>query len=184
LIGDYVDGFGNKLSMMAYANATVQPKRNDPSTYGGLAEGYGLVRFNVPERTITMECWPRWVDVTSADAWQYKHWPVVTTQDEQYAREPIAYLPDIEVVGVDNPVVQVIHTASGELLYTKRWNGNLVRPHTFLEGEHTVRVGEQPGRMIELTGLASSRERGGTVVRANLNNGAKPWPASTLLERD
>lgn len=181
LIGDYIDGFGNKLSMMAYANATVQPRRNDPSTYGGLAEGYGLVRFNTDTRSITMECWPRWIDVTAADAWQYKHWPVTVTQDEQYGREPIAVLPVIEIEGVDEPVVQVIHTATGELLYTKRWSGSTVAAHTFLEGEHTIRIGEQPGQMVELTGLLSTRQPQGDVIRVDLSD-ARPWPAATLLK--
>lgn len=181
LIGDYVDGFGNKISMMAYANATVQPKRNDPSTWGGLAEGYGLIRFNTNERTITMECWPRWIDVTSDNAWQYKHWPLTVTQDEQYGREPMAFLPTINISGVEEPVVQVIHSSTGELLYTKRWDSSAVTAHTFIEGEHTVRIGEQPGQMVEINGLQSSRERGGRTVNVNLDN-AEPWPAETLMK--
>lgn len=186
LLGDHVDGLGNRVSMLAYANATRQPDPDDPSSFGGLAEGYGLVRFNTRERTVTMECWPRSIDVTAADAWQYEQWPITVTQDEQYGRAPTGWLPRIEVRGVADPVVQVVHDATGELLYTKRWQGSVVEAHTFADGAHTVRVGEQPGGMVELTGLlpVSADERGvddrdSIVVR--IGEDAEPWPAGVLI---
>ena len=63
--GDYLDGFNNKISMMAYVN----PESNSK---GG---GYGLVRFNKKDKTTTFECWPRYVDVTQPDAQQFEGWP-------------------------------------------------------------------------------------------------------------
>ncbi|QDU58446.1 alkaline phosphatase D family protein [Aeoliella mucimassa] len=65
LTGDYLDGFGNKITMHAYANA-------EP---GDRAEGYGLVRFDKQASTATFECWPREADVTKPDAEQFKGWP-------------------------------------------------------------------------------------------------------------
>lgn len=64
--GDYLDGFGNKITMHAYANPD--------SGYDG--EGYGLVRFNKSAATATLECWPRTVDVTQPSARQFPGWPV------------------------------------------------------------------------------------------------------------
>ncbi len=64
--GDYLDGFNNKISMMAYVN----PESNSK---GG---GYGLVRFNKKDQTSTFECWPRYVDVTSSEAKQFEGWPI------------------------------------------------------------------------------------------------------------
>lgn len=63
--GDYLDGFNNKISMMAYVNP-------ESASKGG---GYGLIRFNKKEKEVTFECWPRYVDVTSSDAAQFEGWP-------------------------------------------------------------------------------------------------------------
>ena len=63
--GDYRDGFGNLLTMHAYAN----PESPDRGA------GYGLVRFNKPAGRVTFECWPRSVDVTADNAEQFPGWP-------------------------------------------------------------------------------------------------------------
>ena len=60
--GRYYDGFRNKLTMAAYAN---------PAKENSRAAGYGLVRFRKSTREMTLECWPRFVDVTSPEAKQY-----------------------------------------------------------------------------------------------------------------
>lgn len=78
--GDYLDGFGNKISMIAYANPDVVKGvvGKEASKPGGpnLADGYGLVRFKKSTKEVTFECWPRFVDVTKPDAKQFPGWPV------------------------------------------------------------------------------------------------------------
>jgi len=69
--GDYLDGFGNKISMMAYVNP------ESPSSGGG----YGLIRFNKNQKNITFECWPRNTDVTTGNATQFEGWPITITLD-------------------------------------------------------------------------------------------------------
>lgn len=64
--GDYLDGFNNKITMHAYANP-------DSPSFGS---GYGLVRFNKPNHTVTFECWPRHADVRDTKAKQFKGWPM------------------------------------------------------------------------------------------------------------
>ena len=65
--GDYRDGFDNRITMAAYAN---------PSQRSNGA-GYGLVRFRRGwEPSVTFECWPRDVDVTSPEAEQFPGWPL------------------------------------------------------------------------------------------------------------
>ncbi|MEN1680537.1 MAG: metallophosphoesterase family protein [Planctomycetota bacterium] len=63
--GDYLDGFGNKITMHAYANPETQSR----------GAGYGLIRFDKSTREVTFECWPRDADVTQADAKQFPGWP-------------------------------------------------------------------------------------------------------------
>jgi hypothetical protein len=63
--GDYFDGFRNRITVHAYANP-------DSASNGA---GYGLVRFNPANDTVTFECWPREVDVTGSTAQQFPGWP-------------------------------------------------------------------------------------------------------------
>lgn len=63
--GQYLDGFGNRINMQAYANP------DSPSN----GAGYGLIRFNKLNKKITFECWPRYEDVTQDTARQFTGWP-------------------------------------------------------------------------------------------------------------
>ncbi|MEM9525323.1 MAG: hypothetical protein AAGA31_01885 [Bacteroidota bacterium] len=63
--GDYLDGFNNKISMYAYANP-------DSEANGA---GFGVVRFHPEKREVTLECWPRTVDLSQPDAKQFPGWP-------------------------------------------------------------------------------------------------------------
>ena len=64
--GDYLDGFGNQLTMHAYANP------NKKST----GAGYGLIRLDKTKQQVTFECWPRRADVTRDHAKQFPGWPI------------------------------------------------------------------------------------------------------------
>lgn len=146
--GRYRDGFGNKVTMYAYANPT---KKNYK------AAGYGLVRFNKPARQITMECWPRHVDVTQPEAKQHPGWPITIDQQDNYAREAIAWLPTLKVSGQTDPVVQVIDEATGEIVYTLRIRGDTWRPKVFRKGTYTLRIGE--GDSVKtITGVSATAE--------------------------
>ncbi len=129
--GRFYDGLGNKLTMHAYAN---------PTTENYNAAGYGLVRFRKSTRKITIECWPRHVDVTKPDAKQMPGWPITIDQEDNYNRAPLAYLPTLKITGEEEPVVQVIDEDLGEIVYTLRINGDTWRPKVFKEGVYTVRV--------------------------------------------
>jgi len=83
--GDYLDGFGNKITMVAYANpdrtrARLPADKKDPKKQlgplEGWADGWGLVRFNKKSGEVTFECWPRFADVTRPGAKQFPGWPV------------------------------------------------------------------------------------------------------------
>jgi len=63
--GNYFDGMGNKIRMVAYANP------DDNFTRGG----FGLVRFNKNEKSVTFESWDRFTDVTKPGAKQMPGWP-------------------------------------------------------------------------------------------------------------
>jgi len=133
LTGDYLDAFGNKLTMYAYVNPD---NSNDKGT------GYGLVRLNSRTRKITLECWPRSADVSAPTAQQYPGWPITIDQLDNYGRQAVAYLPTLVLHGTPNPVVQIIDESNGEIVYTLRIKGNRFTPKVFKKGRYTIKVGE------------------------------------------
>ncbi|MCU0781788.1 MAG: hypothetical protein MUF04_11890 [Akkermansiaceae bacterium] len=83
--GDYLDGFGNKITMVAYANpargrtritAWEKEDKAGLQPHEGWADGYGLIRFRKSAGEVVFECWPRFADVTRPDATQFPGWPV------------------------------------------------------------------------------------------------------------
>lgn len=153
--GEYFDGFGNHITMLAYVN----PDKNNANKYGGewgaKADGHSIVRFDVKKRTITMECWPRGVDVSKSDAPQYTGWPITVTQQDNYGRKATAYLPTLKIKGMKNPVVQIIDDSTGEIVYTLRISGTTFQPKVFHDGTYTIKVGDMPDKMKTLEKIQS-----------------------------
>ena len=141
--GELLDGFDNKLTVYAVANPTPEENKDKLTTR---AAGFGIVRFNKRDRTITMECWPRNTDITGPDTEQYPGWPLTIHQEDNYGRKAFGYLPTLDIIGQEDAVVQVVHEAGGEIVYTLRINGNTFTPKVFEAGSYTVYVGEGAGR--------------------------------------
>lgn len=152
--GEFRDGFGNLVTVRAVANP--QQWGPEPAALYDQSPGYGIVRFDRKSRDITVEVWPRWVDPSEPDAEQYPGWPVTVSQMDNYGRKAAAYLPTIEVDGLNEPVVQVIDESSSEPVYTLRIAGRRFRPKVFRRGGYMVRVGE-PGtsKLREFRGVES-----------------------------
>ena len=64
--GRYLDGFENKITMHAYANP-------DSDSNGA---GFGVIKFDKPNKEVTFECWPRYQDLTIKKSKQFKGWPI------------------------------------------------------------------------------------------------------------
>jgi len=129
--GRFYDGFRNKVTMHAYAN---------PTTANYNAAGYGIVRFNKASRKITMECWPRQVDVSEATTKQFPGWPITIAQEDNYGRRPMAYLPTLKISSGSDAVVTVTDESINEVVYSLRINGNSWRPKVFRDSIYTVKV--------------------------------------------
>jgi len=149
--GEFLDGFANKITMLAVANPTPDENQDKLTTR---AAGFGVVKFNKKTREITLECWPRNVDITDPQTKQYPGWPRTIGQQDNYSRKPVAFLPTIEVQGTANPVVQVIDESNGEIVYTLRINGTSFTPKIFKKEKYTVKVGQQgTDKMKILSGI-------------------------------
>lgn len=134
-LGEYVDGFDNKITIQAFANPD---SIKDPLNRG---EGFGVVKFKKSTREITMECWPRDVDISLPGAKQYAGWPITINQLDNYDRKPVGYLPKI-INDQPDQVVQVINEANQEIVYTIRIKGNEFSPKVFEDSNYTIRIGE------------------------------------------
>ncbi len=142
--GEYQDGLGNKITMLAYAN----PNNVRDETQRG--DGHGLIRFDKKKGTARFECWPRFAQVSKGDSAQYPGWPITINMTDNDGRKPVGRLPAIELNGVERPVVQVIDQSSEEILYTVRAPETGFRPPVYSEGPFTVKLGkDKPDRATQ-----------------------------------
>ncbi len=158
--GDYLDGLGNHIRMMAYAN----PKDRQDELQR--ADGYGVVRFDKRHRTITFESWPRFCDATKGDSEQFPGWPLTVNMDANDGREPIGWLPSLRIEGAERPVVQIVDP-DGEVLYTVRV-ANGFRPPVYRSGKHVIKIGREKPNLATVSDVAPSDAESGAVLNVDL----------------
>ena len=157
--GDFYDGFGNKVTVLAVSNPVFTGKK--PSELYDRATGYGIVRLNRKDRTITMECWPRYVDPEKDPDGQYPGWPVTINQTDNYNRKAYGWLPALEIKNMNNPVVRVFSEKDGKLVYALRLKGNTFDPRVFEPGTFRMEVGDpDTGKWKKFNGLKPEKEKG------------------------
>ncbi|MGI9471534.1 MAG: hypothetical protein ACR2NZ_08390 [Rubripirellula sp.] len=147
--GEYEDGLGNLIRMLAYAN----PEDRKDETKR--ADGHGIVRFNKKDRSITFECWPRFASVDDGDDVQFAGWPVTIKTHENDGRQPVGYLPELRFESERPPVVQVVDESSDEVVYTIRAYGDRFRPPVYSAGTYTIRLGTDQPNQKKMTGISS-----------------------------
>ena len=136
--GEFKDGFGNKMTVHAVSNPVFTGKK--PAKLYDRATGYGIVRFNKNTRDITVECWPRQANPKKDK--QYDGWPITINQTDNFLRNATLFLPEIQVNGMKNPVVQVINEKNNEIVYTLRINGTKFLPKVLEPGIYTIKIGD------------------------------------------
>lgn len=162
--GRYFDGFGNRITVFAVSN----PYKSGiyPEELNDRAPGYGIVKLNKKDQTITIECWPRHIDPSQPGAEQYPGWPVLFNLEDNYGKKPVYWLPTLSINNLENPpVVQIINENTGEILYTVRAKTNMYNPKVFGYGLYTLRVGE-PGTLNirEFKGLRTQTNAGSDTL--------------------
>ncbi len=171
--GDYLDGLKNHVRVLAVGNPEDKYR---PGRLPGLhdkASGYGLIRFNTKDRTITVECYRLLVDVAQPGPkkgrgeGQFAGWPQTFHMLDNYGRKPSGELPMISVRGMDEPVVQVIDEKTKQVAYTLRLQSRNFRPMVFSKGPFTIRVGE-PGteRVRTFKGVTPGKKKKGGTLEA------------------
>lgn len=157
--GDFFDGLGNKISMLAYANPPdIQDERQR-------ADGFGLVRFDKTQRTITFECWPRFPQGPEGRPQQFPGWPITVEMSANDGRRPVGWLPELRFEGAVHPVVQVTADSTGEVLYTVRVVGDRFQPQVYAPGKYTIRIGRDRAEQEAVsTEAAASRAAAGALT--------------------
>jgi len=136
--GDFEDGFGNKVTVYAVANphkTTIKPTRHHE-----LVPGYSVITFFKKSRDIELSNWPYSADPEKDQP--YPGWPVRLNQMDNFGKKAQAWLPEVQVTGLANPVVQIFPKNSKESLYSLRIQGNTFQPKVFAAGLYTIRIGE------------------------------------------
>ncbi|RKY87208.1 twin-arginine translocation pathway signal protein, partial [candidate division KSB1 bacterium] len=154
--GEFLDGFGNYITVWAAANPG-KPSGKKPAALHDRMPGYGIIKFNKKDQTITFECWPRYADPDDpSTGGQYPGWPITINMEDNYGKKAVAYLPLFEVSGLINPVIQIIDESSNEIVYTLRIKGKSFRPKVFKDGKYTIKIGEPDINRIKIIKGVSS----------------------------
>lgn len=152
--GEFRDGLGNRLTMLAYANP---PDIKDERQR---ADGYGLVRFQKDSRTVRFECWPRFSDARQGDAAQFPGWPITISIEQNDGRRVTGCLPPLQFAAGERGVVQVYDEQQAEVLYTVRAGESTFTPRVYSAGPFTVRVGQDRPDTVVLQGVSPTAQPG------------------------
>jgi hypothetical protein len=141
--GYYQDGFGNLNYIYAVGNPDEISRHENRYKQADLrSSGFGIIRFNLNSRDITAEAY-RFLSKTAEGGYQqFPGWPHTINQLDNYGREPVGYLPPLDIQGVEDPVIEVTNDVTGEIEYILRIKGNKFQPKVFSIDPHSIRIGD------------------------------------------
>ncbi|MEO0452923.1 MAG: hypothetical protein AAFY98_02140 [Verrucomicrobiota bacterium] len=137
-VGDYEDGLGNKITMMAYANPDRERAKTTRENRG---DGYSLIRIDRKTGQLVFECWPRFADLSEGDSAQFPGWPITVNIAQNDGRKVTAYLEEVKLP-VENAVVELVDESNDELIYCYRAKGKTFRAPVYRDGKYTLRAGK------------------------------------------
>ncbi len=127
--------FPHHFAVLGAANSEEYYQRTtgiNPPNYHDRAAGYGITRINRRTREITFEAWPIHADPAYPQTGgQFADWPQTFRQTDNDGRVPTGYLPVVDALWRENPVVRVFNEATGELVHAMRIRGSRYRPPVY-----------------------------------------------------
>lgn len=134
--GNYLDAFGNRMTVLAVAN---------PAQYPGpgledlrfRATGYVILQCNRATRKTSITQWPRWVNPANQGSQPYDGWPILIDQVDNGLWGAEWELDPVQTPGFRDPVVQV-QSEQGDVYYTLRIRGESFTPLVRKAGTYTV----------------------------------------------
>ena len=85
------------MSVLAVANPVISGLQ--PARLYDRSAGYGIIKFNKNSREIEMTNWPRQTDPEAPGAKPYEGWPIRISQEDNYSRDAVAWLPTLSIEG-------------------------------------------------------------------------------------
>jgi alkaline phosphatase D len=137
-MGDFQDGFGNRMTVYAVANPQLFSKAKGvtPAALQDRAPGFALATFQKSTRTITLASYPRWADLSKPNGQTFDGWPI-TIKDEDNGLSKAKYeLP------LPKPINGVVEVHLGqEHIYSWRTPGPRRTLAVWQPGEYTIKSG-------------------------------------------
>ncbi len=160
--GQFRDSFGHPLTVLAVADGSHSPRQPVLEKLQDKVSGLGLVRFDKPNRQVTVECWPFLADVTKPTT-QFPGWPRTFTIQDEYAKKTVAHLPGLNISGTKNPLIEVFDNR-GDLLYSLRPATLSFQPFVFAPGQYTLRISDpETGKAKELSQIEATTNNSTTM---------------------
>lgn len=138
--GDFLDGFQNKITVEAVGNPSEEQKKEGGKLSTRVA-GFGVIKYNKPNRTITFECWPRNVDIMDPNQQQYIGWPITISQMDNFNPKISFELPTLKL-SKENQVVTVKKNSTKEVVSSIRTKGKTYQPKVLELGSYVIEIGE------------------------------------------
>ena len=138
--GDFLDGFQNKITIKAVANPTSEEIKQGGKLSTRVA-GFGIIKYNKPNRTITFECWGRNVDIHDKNSKQYPGWPITISQFDNFSPRNYYELPTIQL-SKENQVVTIRDSETKEVISSVRTKGKSYQPKVLKLGSYVIEIGE------------------------------------------
>ena len=165
--GYYRDAFGHPHYVYAVGNPVEKAFDSDRYIQAQKrASGFGYITYNKEERTIRSEAIRFLADVENMSEEDYfPGWPHTVSQFDNYGRDAEAWLPTLNISGMEDPVLRVTDESGGELVYMVRINGKTFDPKVFSRGTYTVKVGDpDTDQWKELKSLSTIGNKGGREI--------------------
>ncbi len=163
--GEFLDGFKNKMTIKAVANPTL-PEIELGGKLSTRAAGFGVVKYNKKNRTITFDCWARNVALSNPNAKQYPGWPITISQKDNFRINKGYQLPTFNI-SKSNQVVTVKNQFTKEVISSLRIKGYSYQPKVLYPGKYYVLVGESENQehFFEIEAKIKNKE----TIRVDFN---------------
>ena len=143
--GEYLDGFGNKVTVHAVFNPEQRPGASEGVNVR--ATGYSIIEFDRTNQTSTLTNWPRWIDASAPGAKPCAGWPIVVKQEDNGLPKTGLKLPPVSNLKKGS-LIEVRHSGSHEHVYTYRAVSSSFAPPVWTKGEYDVIVRDPAGNVV------------------------------------
>ena len=155
--GEYLDGFGNKVTVHAVFNPA---QIGEPNPLLDRSPGFGIIEFERATHGITIALWARRTDPRAPGAKPEQGWPIHITQMDNGWGNCAWQLPPLRAAHLRDFCVEVRLEGATQPLYIVRIQGESFAAPVREEGVYSVRVFDPDHKFEQVhKGLRARRSR-------------------------